>query len=238
MSRVAAGVKALVPGSCVAARAGRLVRAAVAGCLLSGLLAGCGLLGGPRLLRPDAPQTMTVSSSALGHYVLSRQYTCRGAGQSPPVYWSGAPQGTKSFALIVDDSQAPITPYVYWIVFDIRPSITDVPADGLPPGARVADNSRGRPRFEPPCPRADDHEYRFTVYALNSWLKLPAGAGLKAAWQAIARHAIARGRLTASAGQADTPGRAPGIAAGGRRACGKRAAAARSASCKKGNTSS
>jgi Raf kinase inhibitor-like YbhB/YbcL family protein len=215
----------------------RLVRVAVAGCLLSGLLAGCGLLGGPRILRPDAPQTMTVTSPALAHYVLSRQYTCRGAGLSPPVYWSGAPQGTKSFALVVDDSQAPITPYIYWIVFDIRPTITDVPAGGPPPGARVADNSRGRPRFDPPCPRANDHKYRFTVYALNSWLRLGNGAGLKTAWQAIARHAIARGRLNVSAGQPGSPGGAPEIAVG-RHACAKRASAARSARCKKGNTSS
>ena len=231
-------MKALVPGRRVAGQAGRLVRAAVAGCLLSGLLAGCGLLGGPRILRPDAPQTMTVTSPALGHYYLSRQYTCHGSGLSPPVYWSGAPQGTKSFALVVDDSQAPITPYVYWIVFDIRPTITDVPAGGPPPGARVADNSRGRPRFDPPCPRGDDDQYRFTVYALNSWLRLGNGAGLKAAWQAIARHAIARGRLTVSAGQPGSPGGVPGFAAARRRACGKRTAATRSASCKKGNTSS
>jgi Raf kinase inhibitor-like YbhB/YbcL family protein len=236
---MAAGVKPLVPGRRAAGQAVRLARAAVAGCLLSGLLAGCGLLGGPRILRPDAPQTMTVTSPALAHYYLSRQYTCRGPGLSPPVYWSGAPAGTKSFALVVDDSQAPITPYVYWIVFDIRPAITDVPAGGPPPGARVADNSRGRPRFDPPCPRASDHEYRFTVYALNSWLRLPNGAGLKAAWQAIARHAIARGRLTVSAGQEGAPGGVPGIAAGRRRACDKKTpATARSASCKKGNTNS
>jgi Raf kinase inhibitor-like YbhB/YbcL family protein len=224
----------------VARQASRLVRGAVAGCVLSVLLSGCGLLGGPRTLRPDAPQTMTVTSPALGRDdFLSRKYTCQGRGLSPPVYWSGAPQGTKSFALVVDDSQAPITPYVYWIVFDIRPTITDVPAGGAPPGARVADNSRGRPNFDPPCPRGDDHEYRFTVYALNSWLRLRTGVSLRVAWQAIARHAIARGRMNASAAQAGAPaGGVPGVAAGGRGACGERRAAARAARCKEGKTRS
>jgi Raf kinase inhibitor-like YbhB/YbcL family protein len=224
----------------VSSRAGRrLTRDVVAACLFSALLSGCGLLGGPRVLRPDAPQTMTVTSPAFGDDVLAREYTCRGAGTSPPVYWSGAPPGTKSYALVVDDAQAPITPYIYWIVFDIRPVITDIPAGGPPPGARVADNSRGQPRFDPPCPRADDHEYRFTVYALNSRLRLPNDAGLKQAWEAIARHAIARGRATVSAGQAGAPGNG-GLAeaAAGRPRCREMAAAVRRASCKAGNTNS
>jgi Raf kinase inhibitor-like YbhB/YbcL family protein len=217
----------------------RRTGAVAAVCLLGALLSGCGLLGGPRVLRQDAPQTMTVTSPAFGDDVLGREYTCRGAGISPPVYWSGAPQGTRSFALVVDDAQAPITPYIYWIVFDIRPVITDVPTGAAPPGARVADNSRGQPRFDPPCPRAADHEYRFTVYALNSRLRLPDGAGLKQAWQAIARHAIARGRTTVSAGQAGAPGNgAPGVAVAGRHQCREKAPAVRLPSCKAGNTNS
>jgi Raf kinase inhibitor-like YbhB/YbcL family protein len=163
------------------------------------LLGGCGLVGGPKVLQPDAPQVMTITSPVFDDF-LPREYTCYGSGVSPPLYWSGAPQGTNSFALVVDDSAAPISPYVYWIVFDINPGTPDVPAGQVPPGARVAVNSQGRAGYDPPCPRSGRHQYRFTVYALSAKLQLPTGIGLKEAWQAIAADAIARGRLTVGAG--------------------------------------
>jgi Raf kinase inhibitor-like YbhB/YbcL family protein len=166
------------------------------------LLAGCGLLGAPKPLRQDAPQVMTVTSPVFGDEVIPREYTCHGTGQSPPIYWSGVPQGTKSIALVVDDAEAPITPYVYWIVFDISPARSYIQAGQPPPGAREALNSMGQARFDPPCPDGHRNHYRFTVYALSSRIHLPGGVGLKEAWQAIARNAIARGRLTVAAGPA------------------------------------
>jgi Raf kinase inhibitor-like YbhB/YbcL family protein len=119
---------------------------------------------------------------------------------SPPLYWSGS-QRPKSFALVVDDGEAPITPYIYWMVFDISPNTTDIAQNRLPTGARQAKNSAGTARYDPPCPRGKSaHQYRFTVYALNAWLKLPDGAGLRTTWSAIARHVIGVGRLTVRAG--------------------------------------
>lgn len=168
------------------------------------LLSGCGLLGGLTKQRLVAPEAMTVTSpvfSADGPIPL--QYTCHGGGLSPPLYWSGAPQSgaqpTKSFAILVDDAEAPITPYVYWLVFDINPATGAVPQNELPPGARQALNSRGQARYDPLCPSGGPHSYRFTVYALNTRLKLPAGVGLRAAWTAISQHVIGIGRLTAYA---------------------------------------
>jgi len=165
------------------------------------LLAGCGLVGGSKALRQNAPQEMTVTSPVFGQGNIPRQYTCHGRGDSPPIYWSGAPQGTKALALVVDDADAPITPYIYWIVLDIRPATTDIQGAQLPPGAQQADNSRGFAGYDAPCPIHGSHRYRFTVYALNSPLQLGNGAPAKAAWTAIARSAIARGRLTATAKQ-------------------------------------
>jgi Raf kinase inhibitor-like YbhB/YbcL family protein len=169
------------------------------------LLAGCGLFGGSRALRQDAPQQMTVTSPVFGHNIIPRQYTCHGRGDSPPIYWSGAPQGTKALALVVDDADAPITPYIYWIVLDISPATTDILSAQLPPGAREADNSRGFAGYDAPCPIQASHQYRFTVYALSSPLRLRNGASAKAAWTAIARSAIARGRLTATANPLSSP---------------------------------
>ena len=168
------------------------------------LLAGCSLLTGPKQLRQNAPQVMTVTSPLFGRGAIPLQYTCHGHGRSPAIYWSGAPAGTRSLALVVDDADAPITPYIYWIVFDIRPTTTDIQAGQaghqLPPGARQADNSRGFAGYDAPCPIHGRHSYRFTVYALSTQLHLSNGASAKAAWTAIARNAIARGRLTATAG--------------------------------------
>lgn len=173
-----------------------VTRAAV---MLSALLvSGCGLVGGPKVLRPDAPQVMTVTGPLFVQGMIPRRFSCHGA-QSPPISWSGAPPGTKSIALVVDDSDAPITPYIYWIVFDISPATTDIQAGQLPPGARQADNSHGQARFDPPCPLTGSHTYRFTVYALDAVLSEQSGATLKPTWLAIARHAIARGRVTGTA---------------------------------------
>jgi Raf kinase inhibitor-like YbhB/YbcL family protein len=132
--------------------------------------------------------------------VIPRAYTCHGAGKSPPISWSGIPPRTKSVALVVDDAQAPITPYVYWIVFDISPDRDSIEAGVPPPGARVARNSAGTARYDPPCPHGGDHYYRFTVYALNSQLRLRSGSGLAATWSAIAADVIGEGRLTVTAG--------------------------------------
>ena len=58
-------------------------------------------------------------------FIFLRSTPARAKSLSPPLYWSGAlSQQPKSFAVVVDDGQAPITPYVYWMVFDISPSTT------------------------------------------------------------------------------------------------------------------
>src|SRR6516164_855705 len=143
---------------------------------------------------------MTVSSGAFPQHTMPRRYTCANAKVlTPPLNWAGAPPGTKSIALVVDDSSAPITPYVYWIVFDIRPATSELQEGLLPPGARQARNSVGHAFYDPPCPGPHGHSYRFTVYALNSVLNLPAGTSLQSAWTAIAAATIGRGRMTVSA---------------------------------------
>ena len=177
-----------------AGRAGRPLRARAAGAaLLAALtLAGCGTAG---YGAPVAPITMSVSSEAFVSGILAQRYTCHGAKMNPPLNWSGPPAGTKSLALIVDDSSAPITPTIYWLVFDINPGATDIQEGALPTGARQAANSAGKPAYAAPCPHGRPHAYRFTVYALNTTLKLPTGAPLQSVWTAIAAATIGRGRI-------------------------------------------
>jgi Raf kinase inhibitor-like YbhB/YbcL family protein len=179
---------------------GRAGLRAVAVAAAALMLGGCGLLSGPTSPQQDDPLKMTVTSSEFGPQTpIPHQYTCfTRHPQTPPLSWTGAPPGTKSLALVMDDgsaiSGAPTTPYVYWIVFNISPATPDIQAGRPPPGALQADNSKGTVGYIPPCP-AYSHQYRFTIYALNAQLPLQNGASLTAAWSAIAAHAIGRGRL-------------------------------------------
>jgi Raf kinase inhibitor-like YbhB/YbcL family protein len=172
--------------------------------LLAGstLLSGCGLLSGPRPLSEDAPLIMEVTSPVVTKGILPAKFTCNATGQpqTPPVSWSGAPPHTKSYVLIIDDSNAPITPWVYWLVFDIGPATDYIQAGTLPPGARVARNSTGEADYAPPCPAGAPHRYRITVYALNTALTaLPDDPQLLPTWTSIAPHVLARGTMNATA---------------------------------------
>ena len=172
---------------------GRTRCAAVVSALAAALtLVGCGQ-GGQGA--PVAPRMMTVSSEAFSQNMLPQRYTCHGARINPPLDWSGAPADTKSLALIVDDSSAPITPYIYWLVFDIQPGTTDIQEGSLPTGAKQALNSAGTVAYDAPCPVGHSHSYRFTVYALNRNLALPNGAPLLKVWTEIAHATIGRGRI-------------------------------------------
>ena len=178
----------------LAGMSGRSIPAAAAAAALF-LVSGCGLIGGPSTVLAAVPDTITVTSPGFNGKAMGPEFSCHGAGQHPAIHWSGAPARTKSLALVLDDSAAPITPYIYWIVFNIAPQSSDIPAGHRPPGAPQADNSKGTLGYDPPCPVNPGHVYRFTVYALDRMLSLPAGSSVETAWMAIASAAIARGRL-------------------------------------------
>jgi Raf kinase inhibitor-like YbhB/YbcL family protein len=184
------------------------LRSAVAVAILlasSMLLSGCGLLS-PQSLSNDAPLNMEVSTP-LVHGALPAEFTCygerkTGSPQTPSIFWSGAnTHAAKSFVLIIDDHDAPITPRVYWVVFDIGSDSTDLQVGSLPPGAREARNSTGQPGYDPPCPVGAPHQYRITVYALNTFLgkALPSNPQLLPTWTAIAPHVIGRGTMNVTA---------------------------------------
>ena len=172
---------------------------AVAAVAFSVPLAGCGLFssGG---FAGATPTVMSVTESEFPHLIMPERFTCAGKRLiTPPLTWAGAPAGTESIALVVDDSNAPITPYVYWVVFDIGSGTSALLEGQLPHGAEQARGTAGYDHYDPPCPGPGGHQYRFTVYALDTVLNLPNGTSLESAWQAIAAATIGRGRLTVSA---------------------------------------
>ncbi len=111
---------------------------------------------------------------------IPSKYTCEGADISPPLEWSGAPSGTKSFALIVDDPDAPDPAkpqrvYVHWVVYNIPASTTKLPENatksGLPSGAVQGSNDWGKQTYGGPCPPIGRHRYFFKLYTLDTELK-------------------------------------------------------------------
>jgi Raf kinase inhibitor-like YbhB/YbcL family protein len=109
----------------------------------------------------------------------AEQYTCEGADISPPLRWSGAPQGTKSFALIIDDPdapdpRAPKMTWVHWVVYDIPAEAQGLPEDaansGLPAGVMQGLNDWKRAGYGGPCPPIGGHRYFHRLYALDTVL--------------------------------------------------------------------
>src|SRR5882672_1999055 len=108
--------------------------------------------------------------------VIPKQYSCEGTDISPPLQWSGVPQGTKSFALIIDDPdapdpRAPTMTWVHWVVYDIPAEAHGLPEDaansGLPAGARQGPNDWKRAAYGGPCPPIGRHRYFHRLYALD-----------------------------------------------------------------------
>jgi len=119
-----------------------------------------------------------LSSSAFpSNGAIPDEHTCDGPDRPPPLKWSGAPEGTKSFAVIVDDPdapdpKAPKMTYVHWVLYDIPASVTSLGDGGntMPPGARDGLNDWKRRGYNGPCPPIGRHRYFFKLYALDTLL--------------------------------------------------------------------
>ena len=131
---------------------------------------------------------------------------CHGPNVSPALQWSGAPAGTQSYALILDDFEARGGDgFIHWVAYNIPSSVTALPANAgagepdLASGGRNAHNDFLRRRYDGPCPpEGSPHKYRFTVYALD----MPSidDAGTPMTWRKlrfiIRGHVLAQASLT------------------------------------------
>src|SRR5579862_8558681 len=100
------------------------------------------------------------------------KYTCTGEDISPALSWSGAPQQTKSFALIMEDPDAPSGAFTHWVVYDLAADARQLPenvskTDDLSGGGRQGRNDFRRPGYGGPCPPpGKPHRYFFRLYAM------------------------------------------------------------------------
>ena len=120
---------------------------------------------------------LTLTSLAFEHNgPIPARYTCDDKDISPPLAWSGLPDGTKSLALIVDDPDAPdpAAPemtWVHWVLYNIpistRSLAENIAPKNLPAGTREGKNDWQRTGYGGPCPPAGRHRYFHKLYALD-----------------------------------------------------------------------
>lgn len=143
------------------------------------------------------PARLTVTSTGVGaDGRLSVVHTCDGAGVSPPVSWSGAPEGTKCFALSLWHT-ARDREKSYWVVYDIPADVTKLDKDDRTVG-RQGHNDKRRPGYEPMCSKGPGlNTYNITVFALAEHPKLPAeGVTRSMLLEAIRGITLAEGTLS------------------------------------------
>jgi Raf kinase inhibitor-like YbhB/YbcL family protein len=149
--------------------------------------------------------TLKLTSTAFADGgAIPRKYTCEGADVSPPLAWDGAPAGTKSLALIVDDPdapdpKAPRMTWVHWVLYNLPADAKVLPEDasrvGLPAGTAVGLNDWKRADYGGPCPPIGRHRYFHKLYALDrmlTGLSRPTKADVE---RAMAGHVLAEARL-------------------------------------------
>lgn len=151
------------------------------------------------LIYGSSAMSMTLSSTAFSEGgKIPDIYSCDGKDIAPDLTWSGAPGGTKSFALIVDDPDAPSGLWTHWVLFNIPANVTKLTSNAaVPEGALTGNNSWDRAKYNGPCPPYNKtHRYSFKLYALDTLLKLPAGASAAQVMSASAQHVLGQVELT------------------------------------------
>jgi Raf kinase inhibitor-like YbhB/YbcL family protein len=145
---------------------------------------------------------MQLTSTAFAEgAAIPAKYTCDARNVSPPLKWSGAPEGTKSLALIADDPDAPVGTWVHWVIYDLPAPTTEL-AEDLPKGQFMASGAKqGLNDFKHlgyggPCPpHGKTHRYFFRIYALDAVLDLKPGLTKKELEHAMEKHILAQGQL-------------------------------------------
>ena len=131
-----------------------------------------------------------------GHQRIPDKYTSNGENIAPPLEWSGAPEGTQAFAIVVHDPDAPLVDgFTHWVAYGISPDTTSLPEGGKGPTHGL--NSTGEEGYMGPAPPPGhgSHHYYFWVYALDEDLNLPPSLDRRALLEQIEDHVIEQARV-------------------------------------------
>jgi Raf kinase inhibitor-like YbhB/YbcL family protein len=140
---------------------------------------------------------------------IPQKYTCDGADVSPLLSWSGAPEGTREFALLCEDPDAPGGTFVHWVLWGIPKGTTQL-AEGVAAGddvpslgqAHQGTNGFRARGYRGPCPPpGKPHHYHFRLYALGTRLDLAAGASIERVREAMHGHVLAEGEIVGTYGR-------------------------------------
>lgn len=145
---------------------------------------------------------LSIKSSAFSDGgIMDAKYTCKGKDVSPPLSWEDAPLGTKSFALICDDPDAPFMTWVHWVIYDIPMDVIGLPEavpkdETLSNGAKQGRNDFRRIGYGGPCPPpGGPHRYFFKLYALDTVLNLEPGLTKKALLDEMEGHILGEAQI-------------------------------------------
>ena len=125
-----------------------------------------------------------------GH--IPKQYTCEGKNVNPPLKILNIPSGIKTFAIIVEDPDAPNGTFDHWLLWNIP--INEAIAEGSTPGISGTNNF-GKTGYSGPCPPSGVHRYFFKLYALDNELEIKPGAKKNELLDAMKGHVLATAEL-------------------------------------------
>jgi len=147
-------------------------------------------------------QKFEIKSASFEHEsTIPKQHTCDGANLSPALTWTEPPAGTRTYALIMDDPDAPMGTFVHWVVYNLPATARQLPegvraGTPLPAGSSQGVNDFPLPAYGGPCPPpGKPHRYYFKLYALDAELNLPPGARKKDVEKAMKGHVLAEAQL-------------------------------------------
>ena len=151
--------------------------------------------------RGGAKMAITITSTVFTEGgMIPRDYTCDGKDISPPLAWAGAPEGTKSLAIICDDPDAPVGTWVHWVLYNLPAIVNELPQGVksdkvLDNGAKHGINDFRKLGYGGPCPPGGTHRYYFKIYALDTELTQEPGLTKAELLKAIKGHILAEGQL-------------------------------------------
>ncbi len=159
------------------------------------LIAGCTAANQKKDTEPVKGGEMKLLSSAFeeGEYIPEK-YTADGENISPPLEIKDAPSSTESYALVVDDPDAPVGTWVHWVVWNIPADVKNLKQGTAPEGIR-GKNDFGNLKYGGPAPPSGTHRYYFKLYALDTMLNITEGSAKEDLLEIIRGHIVERAEI-------------------------------------------